>query len=69
MQQRGQRRGLLHVSVAHALRALEMEGIGMNGITAVYNVLVEILKELKIIRKHLETITNEKYKAGRRFDF
>lgn len=32
-------------------------------------VLVEILKELKIIRKHLEVLTGEHFSAGRRFDF
>lgn len=32
-------------------------------------ILVEILKELEIIRKHLETITNKEFRAGNRFDF
>lgn len=32
-------------------------------------VLVEILKELKIIRRHLEEITKSKFIAGNRFDF
>lgn len=33
-------------------------------------ILVEILKELKIIRKHLEDINSgKKYTAGTRFDF
>lgn len=32
-------------------------------------ILVEILKELKIIRKHLEVITKTKFSAGQRFDF
>lgn len=32
-------------------------------------ILVEILKELKIIRKHLETITKKEFRAGNRFDF
>lgn len=31
--------------------------------------LVEILKELKIIRRHLEEITKCKFSAGKRFDF
>ena len=29
----------------------------------------EILKELKIIRRHLEEITKCKFNAGKRFDF
>lgn len=29
----------------------------------------EILKELKIIRRHLEEITKCKFSAGKRFDF
>lgn len=33
------------------------------------DVLLEILKELKIIRVHLEKLTGEKLKAGKRFDF
>lgn len=32
-------------------------------------ILVEILKELKIIRAHLETITGRKFNAGSRFGF
>lgn len=33
-------------------------------------ILIEILKELKIIRKHLEDLNKgKKYTAGRRFDF
>lgn len=32
-------------------------------------IFVEILKELKIIRKHLEQITKCSFKAGNRFDF
>lgn len=32
-------------------------------------VLIEILKELKIIRKHLEVLTQHRFEAGRRFDF
>ena len=32
-------------------------------------VLIEILKELKIIRKHLEVLTKHRFEAGRRFDF
>ena len=31
-------------------------------------ILIEILKELKIIRKHLEEITEKKFAAGKRFD-
>ena len=31
--------------------------------------LFEILKELKLIRRQLEDLTGKKYKAGRRFDF
>lgn len=31
--------------------------------------LYEILKELKIIRRQLEELTGKQYKAGRRFDF
>lgn len=31
--------------------------------------LIEILKELKIIRKYLEVITGKKFSAGQRFDF
>lgn len=33
------------------------------------DILLEILKELKIIRAHLEKLTGEKLKAGKRFDF
>ena len=33
------------------------------------DILLEILKELKIIRVHLEKFTGEKLKAGKRFDF
>ena len=32
-------------------------------------ILIEILKELKIIRKHLEVITKHHFVAGNRFDF
>lgn len=32
-------------------------------------ILIEILKELKIIRAHLETITKHQFRAGSRFDF
>lgn len=32
-------------------------------------ILIEILKELKIIRKHLEDINKKKYTAGKRFDW
>lgn len=32
-------------------------------------ILVEILKELKIIRKHLEVITKREFKAGHRFSW
>lgn len=32
-------------------------------------ILIEILKELKIIRKHLEDINQKKYNAGKRFDW
>lgn len=32
-------------------------------------IVFEILKELKIIRKHLEVITEHKFEAGKRFDF
>lgn len=32
-------------------------------------ILIEILKELKIIRRHLEEITKCKFSAGNRFDF
>ena len=32
-------------------------------------VLVEILKELKIIRKHLEVLSGKRFTAGTRFDF
>lgn len=32
-------------------------------------ILIEILKELKIIRRHLEEITKHKFSAGSRFDF
>lgn len=33
-------------------------------------ILIEILKELKLIRKHLEDLNaGKKYKAGSRFDF
>ena len=32
-------------------------------------ILIEILKELKIIRRHLEDITKKEYNAGNRFDF
>lgn len=32
-------------------------------------ILIEILKELKIIRRHLEEITKCKFSAGSRFDF
>ena len=28
----------------------------------------EILEELKIVRKHLETLTQKEFKAGKRFD-
>lgn len=38
-------------------------------VAPVKEVLVEILKELKIIRKHLEVLTGKEYKAGKRFDF
>lgn len=31
-------------------------------------VLVEILKELKIIRKHLEVLTGKEFRAGKKFD-
>lgn len=30
--------------------------------------LFEILKELKLIRRHLEELTGKQFKAGRRFD-
>ena len=33
------------------------------------SVLIEILKELKIIRRHLEEITKKKFAAGQKFDF
>lgn len=33
------------------------------------DVLIEILKELMIIRRHLEEITKCKFTAGKRFDF
>lgn len=32
-------------------------------------VLIEILKELKIIRKHLEVLTGKEFRAGTRFNF
>ncbi len=32
-------------------------------------ILLEILKELKKINAHLEMLTREKFKTGRRFDF
>lgn len=32
-------------------------------------ILIEILKELKIIRRHLEEITGRKFSAGQRHDF
>lgn len=32
-------------------------------------ILFEVLKELKIIRRHLEDITKKKYNAGNRFGF
>lgn len=32
-------------------------------------ILIEILKELKIIRKHLEKMTGTQFSAGQRFDF
>ena len=32
-------------------------------------ILIEILKELKIIRRHLEDITKKKYSAGNQFGF
>lgn len=32
-------------------------------------ILFEILKELKIIRRHLEEITKCKFSAGKKFDF
>ena len=32
-------------------------------------ILIEILKELKIIRKHLEVLTGKEFRAGKRFDF
>lgn len=35
----------------------------------ILNALIEILKELKIIRKHLESITKCQYKAGNKYDF
>lgn len=35
----------------------------------VVELLVEILKELKIIRRHLEEISKCKFTAGKRFDF
>lgn len=35
----------------------------------ILNALIDILKELKIIRKHLEIITKRQYKAGNKFDF
>lgn len=35
----------------------------------IYDVLVDVLKELKIIRRHLEEITKAKFAAGNRFDF
>lgn len=35
----------------------------------IYDVLVEILKELKMVRKHLEAITKHSFVAGKRFDF
>ena len=33
------------------------------------DILIEILKELKMIRAHLETITGKEFLAGRRFGF
>lgn len=33
------------------------------------DLLFDILKELKLIRKHLEVLTGKEYRAGRRFDF
>ncbi len=35
----------------------------------IVELLTEILKELKIIRRHLEEITKCKFSAGKRFDF
>lgn len=35
----------------------------------ILDTLIDILKELKIIRKHLESITKREYVAGKRFDF
>lgn len=32
-------------------------------------ILIEIYKELRIIRRHLEVITKRQFKAGNRFDF
>lgn len=32
-------------------------------------ILIEILKELKIIRKHLEVLTGKHFSEGSRFDF
>jgi len=33
------------------------------------DILFEILKELKIIRKYLEVLTKHNYSAGQRFNF
>lgn len=35
----------------------------------VKEILIEILKELKIIRRHLEDLNGKQYRAGKRFDF
>lgn len=32
-------------------------------------ILIEILKEVRLIRKHLEELTQKNYKTGARFDF
>jgi len=32
-------------------------------------ILIEILKELRIISKHLEALSGKQYTAGRRFNF
>ena len=45
------------------------EGRIFGGAVMDRDILLEILKELKIIRVHLEKLTGEKLKAGKRFDF
>ena len=47
----------------------ERGGDGDAGGDGMKEVLIEILKELKIIRRHLEEITKKKYNAGSLFDF